>query len=155
MAWWGKERRYFIENLLAWKGKKESKQRENPKRKYRKNRDSNSIQQSQIETPKSVLKRTAKNAETFTEMESKKREKEIAHTLNCCKTRTAFLYWRRWWEQLRHRKERKVHKLSSKAHFSVSRRSLACWSCSLFSSVPLFPFPFPGKSISKNFPGKS
>ena len=63
------------------------------------------------------------------------------NTLNRCKTRTAFLYWRRWWEQPRHHKERKAHKLSSKARSFVLQRSLACWSCSQFSSTPLFPFP--------------
>lgn len=64
------------------------------------------------------------------------------YTLNCCRTRTVFLYWRRWWEQPRHHKERKARKLSSKARSFVLQRSLACWSCSQFSSTPLFPFPF-------------
>ena len=66
---------------------------------------------------------------------------EKKNTLNRCKTRTAFLYWRRWWEQPRHHKERKAHKLSSKARSFVLQRSLACWSCSQSSSTPLFPFP--------------
>lgn len=38
----------------------------------------------------------------------------FVNTLDCCKTRTAFLYWRRWWEQPQHRKARKARGLSSK-----------------------------------------
>ena len=60
----------------------------------------------------------------------------------CCKTRRAFLCWRRQWEQPRHRREPKARKLSSKDRSSVSRRSLACWSCSQFSSAPLFLSPW-------------
>lgn len=64
------------------------------------------------------------------------------NTLKCWKTRTAFLYWRRWWVQPRHHKGRKARRLSSKVRSFVLQRSPVCWFCSQFSSAPLFLYPF-------------
>jgi len=73
-------------------------------------------------------------------------------TLNYCKTRTAFLYWRRWWEQPLHHKERKAHRLSSKVHSFSLQMLLACWSCSQFSSTQpyLSPYLLPLSLFKKN-----
>lgn len=92
------------------------------------------------------------NNQTWDKHKHKEFIYECTYTLRFCWPHRAYHGWKRWWGQPHHHKGLRAHRPSWASHFFSWQMWLACWFCSLSSSVQpsLFPSLFSLSTSLKN-----